>query len=103
MFFWRLKEKYIIRNFHPLVFFYAFGFFALIVSFILFLRLIILWINNGYIPEISFLSWIFSFGMGFNSLIFSMWFDYEENRRLNPPLRHRDVVSKEIRVTESKI
>ena len=25
-FFWRLREKYVIRDFHPLVFFYAFGF-----------------------------------------------------------------------------
>jgi len=96
LFFWRLKEKYIIRNFHPLVFFYAFGFFALTVSVFLFLRLIVLWIDRGYIPEISFLSWIFSFGMGFNSLIFSMWFDYEENRQLNPPLRHRDITRKKI-------
>ncbi len=27
-FFWRLREKYVIRDFHPLVFFYAFGLFA---------------------------------------------------------------------------
>jgi glycosyltransferase involved in cell wall biosynthesis len=26
LFFWRLKEKYIIRNFHPLIFFYLMGF-----------------------------------------------------------------------------
>src|SRR6266481_3108758 len=25
-FFWRMREKYVIRDFHPLVFFYAFGF-----------------------------------------------------------------------------
>ena len=24
-FFWRLREKYVIRDFHPLVFFYFFG------------------------------------------------------------------------------
>jgi hypothetical protein len=24
-FFWRLKEKYVIRDFHPLVFFYVLG------------------------------------------------------------------------------
>src|SRR5207237_10510570 len=27
-FFWRLREKYVIRDFHPLVFFYALGFAA---------------------------------------------------------------------------
>ena len=91
LFFWRLKEKYIIRNFHPLVFFYAFGFFGLILSMILFVRLICLWISQGSVPEITFLSWLFSFSIGFNSIFFAMWFDYEENKHLNPPLRYRDV------------
>jgi len=31
-FFWRLREKYIIRDFHPLVFFYAFGFIATLAA-----------------------------------------------------------------------
>jgi GT2 family glycosyltransferase len=91
LFFWRLKEKYIIRNFHPLVFFYAFGFFGLALSAVLFIRLMVLWIAQGSVPEITFLSWLFSFSLGFNSLFFAMWFDYEENKHLNPPLRHRDV------------
>lgn len=91
LFFWRLKEKYVIRNFHPLVFFYAFGFFGVALSAIMFIRLLALWIGLGYIPEITFLSWLFSFSLGFNSLFFAMWFDYEENKHLNPPLRSRDV------------
>ncbi|RJG04663.1 glycosyltransferase family 2 protein [Noviherbaspirillum cavernae] len=91
LFFWRLKEKYIIRNFHPLVFFYAFGFFGVGLSALLFIRLIALWIAQGAVPEITFLSWLFSFSLGFNSLFFAMWFDYEENKHLNPPLRSRDV------------
>ena len=91
LFFWRLKEKYIIRNFHPLVFFYAFGFFSIGVSCLMFIRLLGLWIGSGSVPEITFLSWLFSFSLGFNSLFFAMWFDYEENKHLNPPLRTRDV------------
>lgn len=94
LFFWRLKEKYVIRNFHPLVFFYAFGLFGLGLSVVLFLRLIALWIGLGHVPEITFLSWLFSFSIGFNSLGFAMWFDYEENKHLNPPLQHRDVKRK---------
>ncbi len=90
LFFWRLKEKYIIRNFHPLVFFYAFGFFGVALSVLLFVRLIWLWISQGAVPEITFLSWLFSFSLGFNSLFFAMWFDYDENKHLNPPLKHRD-------------
>lgn len=91
LFFWRLKEKYIVRNFHPLVFFYAFGVFALLLSGLFFVRTLALWWLQGSLPEISFISWIFTFSIGFNSLFFAMWFDYEENKHLNPPLRHREV------------
>lgn len=94
LFFWRLKEKYIIRNFHPLVFFYAFGFFSVALSSLLFIRLLWLWMEIGYVPEITFLSWLFSFSLGFNSLFFAMWFDYEENKHLNPPLKHRNTRQK---------
>jgi glycosyltransferase involved in cell wall biosynthesis len=90
LFFWRLKEKYIIRNFHPLVFFYAFGFFNIALSMLLFCRLVALWIAQGHIPEITFLSWLFAFSLGFNSTFFAMWFDYSENKHLNPPLKRRE-------------
>jgi len=90
LFFWRLKEKYIIRNFHPLVFFYLFGLFGVTLSAAMFIRLIALWIAHGAIPEITLLGWLFSFSLGFNSLFFAMWFDYSENKHLNPPLKHRE-------------
>ncbi len=91
LFFWRLKEKYVIRDFHPLVFFYAFGFFALALSVLLFIRLLLLWIGQGQIPEVTLLSWLFCFSLGFNSFGFAMWFDYEANKHLNPPLIHREI------------
>ena len=90
LFFWRLKEKYIIRNFHPLVFFYAMGFAGLTISAILFVRMMFLWIGSGQVPEISFLGSLFSFSLSVNSLFFAMWFDYDENKHLNPPLKHRE-------------
>jgi glycosyltransferase involved in cell wall biosynthesis len=34
-FFWRLREKYVIRDFHPLVFFYAFGFLSTLAGLVL--------------------------------------------------------------------
>lgn len=94
LFFWRLKEKYIIRNFHPLVFFYAFGFLTLALSAVLFVRLIWLWTGMGQVPEITFLTWLFCFSLSFNSFSFAMWFDYEENKHLNPPMMTRDIVRK---------
>ena len=90
LFFWRLKEKYIIRNFHPLVFFYAMGFAGLFVSGGLFVRLLWLWIDHGNVPELTFLGCLFSFSLSVNSLFFAMWFDYDENKLLNPPLKNRD-------------
>ena len=83
LFFWRLKEKYVIRNFHPLVFFYAFGFFMMLISALLFVRLVILWFIAGGVPEITLITWLFCFAIGFNSLGFAMWFDYEENKHLS--------------------
>jgi glycosyltransferase involved in cell wall biosynthesis len=91
LFFWRLKEKYVIRNFHPLVFFYAFGFFGLALNFILFTRLVVLWASYGSIPEITLIGWLFSLTLGFNSLFFAMWFDYDENKHLNPPMQNKTI------------
>ena len=34
-YFWRMKEKYVIRDFHPLVFFYALGILMTVVGFVL--------------------------------------------------------------------
>lgn len=92
LFFWRLREKYIIRNFHPLVFFYSFGFLTAALSAVFFMRFIVLWIDQGTVPEITFLSWLFTFSISFNAISFAMWFDYEENKHLNPPLERREVI-----------
>jgi hypothetical protein len=83
LFFWRLKEKYIIRDFHPLVFFYAFGFLMMLVSVIFAIRTVALWIAQGFVPELSLLTWLFTFAISFNSISFAMWFDYEQNRALS--------------------
>ena len=80
----RLKEKYLIRDFHPLILFYSFGFFMMALSFIFLLRLVIMWFTNGYAPELTLLSWLFSVTLCLNSMFFAMWFDYENNRHLNP-------------------
>ncbi len=91
LFFWRLKEKYVIRNFHPLVFFYAMGLAGLSISALLFIRMMLMWVDNGHVPEITFLGSLFSFSLSVNSLFFAMWFDYDENKHLNPPLKYRDM------------
>lgn len=82
LFFWRLKEKYIIRDFHPLVFFYLLGLTLFMFSGLLMIRLLFLWIKTGRIPPINALTWMFSLAIGLQSLFFAMWFDMENGKAL---------------------
>ncbi len=82
MFFWRMKEKYIIRDFHPLIFFYSLGgLFGLFTTF-LFIRLFVMWFMHGYIPPINALAGMFAFMSASFFILFAMWFDMETNREL---------------------
>lgn len=82
-FLWRLKEKYIIRDFHPLVFFYFLGFIFSVASAGLFLRVFYWWIFLGLdIPPINALAAMFSFMSASLFTLFAMWFDMEENKQL---------------------
>ena len=81
-FLWRMKEKYIVHDFHPLVFFYflgaAFGVFTVALS----VRLFYIWWIGGEIPPINALAAMFTFlGMSIFTL-FAMWFDMSYNQDL---------------------
>ncbi len=81
--FWRrLFFKYVIKDFHPLIFFYLLGFSLFGISVLFFMRLIYLWVKIGHVPEITALAWMFSFAIGLLSLFFAMWFDMEYNKNL---------------------
>ena len=81
-FFFRLKEKYVIRDFHPLVFFHLTGFSLLFMSVPLFIRFIYYWIAFDHIPKVNFLAWMFSVIMAVQFILFAMWFDMESNKDL---------------------
>ncbi|RLB11959.1 MAG: glycosyltransferase family 2 protein, partial [Deltaproteobacteria bacterium] len=80
LFFWRLKEKYVIRDFHPLIFFYILGLLFLGLSGGFFIQLVYLWVKMGHAPELTALGMLFSFGIGFQSLFFAMWMDMDYNK-----------------------
>jgi glycosyltransferase involved in cell wall biosynthesis len=82
LFFWRMKEKYIIRNFHPLIFFYALGSVFGLFATLLFLRVFYFWAFIGHIPPINALAAMFASISASQFLLFAMWFDMEENRDL---------------------
>lgn len=81
--FWRrLFFKYVIKDFHPLIFFYLLGFVFGLITVVLFCRVFYYWISMGYIPPINALSAMFSFMSASLFTLFAMWFDMESNRGL---------------------
>jgi len=82
MFLWRMKEKYIIRDFHPLVFFYTLGAFFSVSMVLLFSRVFYHWIVYAHIPAINALAAFFSFMSASMFVLFAMWFDMEANKQL---------------------
>jgi len=81
--FWqRLINKYVIKDFHPLIFFYLFSFFLLISSVPLAIRLFYIWFARGDIPDMNALALIFTLISGLQTLFFGMWFDMEYNKNL---------------------
>lgn len=82
LFLWRMKEKYIIRNFHPLVFFYFLGFMFFIAALLLSVRVSMYWYFTGGIPSINALAAMFSFMSASLFTLFAMWFDMEANKDL---------------------
>ena len=81
-FLWRLREKYVIRDFHPLVFFYALGFLMSLAGFGLGVALIVLRsLGNGITAAtVVLVALLLIFGSQFT--LFAMWFDMESNKDL---------------------
>lgn len=81
-FFWRLRQKYVIRDFHPLVFFYLFGIVMTVAGVGLGIALIVLRsLGEGITAATGVLDAILLiFGAQFT--LFAMWFDMESNKDL---------------------
>ncbi|MCH7762007.1 hypothetical protein IIA15_11510 [candidate division TA06 bacterium] len=82
-FLWRLKEKYVIRDFHPLVFFYLLGILLFPSGSIYGLYLLLYRIITGPVAPTSALFAVFLTISGLQSLFFAMWFDMDYNQGLN--------------------
>jgi glycosyltransferase involved in cell wall biosynthesis len=81
-FFWRLREKYVIRDFHPLVFFYMLGILLTLTGLVLgavetVLRLMG---NELTTPTMILVALLLISGVQFT--LFAMWFDMESNKDL---------------------
>ena len=81
-YFWRMKEKYIIRDTHPLVFFLVFG--LLLTGAGLALGAWILWLRvttGALSPNVVIFDALLLI-MGVQMLFFAMWMDMEHNKEL---------------------
>ena len=79
---WRLKEKYLIRDFHPLVLFYALGIFLFLAGLVLGAIEMALRIAGNAIPVATIVLVAVLLISGLQLTLFAMWCDMETNRDL---------------------
>jgi glycosyltransferase involved in cell wall biosynthesis len=81
-FFWRMREKYVIRDFHPLVFFYVFGILFSLLGLTLGVTVTVLRIlgNDLTVATVVLVALLLIAGLLFT--LFAMLFDMESNREL---------------------
>jgi glycosyltransferase involved in cell wall biosynthesis len=81
-FFWRMREKYVIRDFHPLVFFYVFGILFSAIGVVLGTTVTVLRIlgNELTVATVVLVALLLISGLLFT--LFAMLFDMESNRDL---------------------
>jgi glycosyltransferase involved in cell wall biosynthesis len=77
LFFWRLWQKYLLRDFHPLVFFYLIAIVTLPLSTFLGGWILYLRITANYLSVPTVILFTLLSLFGFQSLLFAMWFDME--------------------------
>jgi glycosyltransferase involved in cell wall biosynthesis len=82
-FWWRLKEKYVIRDFHPLVFFYVLGALMTVLGlalgvFVSFERIVL----GNQITSATIVLVALLLISGTQFTLFAMWFDQETNKEL---------------------
>lgn len=81
-FWWRMGQKYVIRDFHPLVFFYAFGLVMLGAGLVLGLVELVLRLAGNAITPASIVLVAVLLIAGLQMTLFAMWFDMEANKEL---------------------
>ncbi len=84
LFFWRMREKYVIRDFHPLVFFYLAAFALIPTGLVIGSAIVFFNTPLGIAWGPLHVGWIILCALllisGLQSLFFAMWFDLDYNR-----------------------
>lgn len=95
-FWWRLFHKYVLHDFHPLVFFYLMATTTFVIDVVLTIRLFALWIADGQVPQITALAVVFLTITTLNSAFFAFWMDMQVNEPLNVRLSEFFAVRSEV-------
>lgn len=82
LFWFRMLHKYVIRDFHPLVFFYFMASILVPLGTALGIYLVLFRLFSEAISSTSALLAAFLLIMGFQFMFFAMWFDMEANKEL---------------------
>jgi glycosyltransferase involved in cell wall biosynthesis len=82
-FFKRIFQKYFLKSFHPLFILYHLGFLLLTVSIPFGIKILLKVIYSEEANPVTVLAFVFLFISGFQSLLFAMWMDIQDNDRLN--------------------
>jgi glycosyltransferase involved in cell wall biosynthesis len=81
-FWWRMAQKYVIRDFHPLVFFYSFGVVMTLAGLVLGVVEAVLRILGNEITTPTIVLVAVLLIAGLQMTLFAMWFDMEANKDL---------------------
>lgn len=81
-FFWRLGVKYVVEDFHPLVFFYLSSIILGLISFSFLIRMLLRLFATGNFPMMNTLLFVFCAIMANQFLFFGMWMDMDYNKDL---------------------
>ena len=81
-----MVQKYVVRDFHPLVLFYALGFLLFAVSVPLLARFVFMYLAYDLTPRVNLISFVFTSTMAAQFTLFAMWFDMESNRSISTKL-----------------
>ena len=82
LFLYRMIQKYVIRDFHPLIFFYFSGITFSFIGWLFGLFLFLFRLISGPVAATSTIVAIFLIITGMQTLLFAMWFDMDSNKNL---------------------
>ncbi len=82
LFFKRLWVKYLYKSFHPLFILYNIAILMLLIAIPYGIKILIIILKGADANPLTVLAFTFLFISGFQSLLFAMWMDMQDNERL---------------------